>query len=66
MKYLAVINVVFMPINVLVGMGGMSEFTAMTEGLWWPHAYSAFLLLVVAVGYITYLLIRNIGNTTNK
>ena len=24
------------------------------------------LLLVVAVGYITYLLIRNIGNTTNK
>ena len=66
MKYLAVINVVFMPINVLVGMGGMSEFTAMTEGLWWPHAYSAFLLLVVAVGYITYLLIRNIGNTTNN
>ena len=66
MKYLAVINVVFMPINVLVGMGGMSEFTAMTEGLWWPHAYSAFLLLVVVVGYVTYLLIRNIGNTTAR
>lgn len=66
MKYLAVINVVFMPVNVLVGMGGMSEFTAMTEGLWWPHAYSAFLLLVVVVGYVTYLAIRNIGNATQR
>lgn len=64
MKYLAVINVVFMPINVLVGMGGMSEFSAMTDSLWWPHAYSAFLLLVVVVGYITFLAIRNIGSTS--
>jgi magnesium transporter len=61
MRYLAVINIVFMPINVIVGMGGMSEYTAMTDGIWWPHAYSMLLMLLVAVGYITYLLVRGIG-----
>ena len=61
MKYLAIINIVFMPINVIVGMGGMSEYTLMTENLWWPHAYSLLCMLIVAVGYITYLAIRRIS-----
>ena len=61
MKYLAIINIVFMPINVIVGMGGMSEYTLMTEKLWWPHAYSLLCMLIVAVGYITYLAIRRIS-----
>jgi len=64
MKYLAIINIVFMPINVIVGMGGMSEFTAMTDHLWWPHAYSALIMIIVVVGYITYLAIRNVGSST--
>ncbi len=62
MKYLAIINIVFMPINVIVGMGGMSEYTLMTENLWWPHAYSLLCMLIVAVGYITYLAIRRISD----
>ena len=61
MKYLAVINVVFMPATVLTGLGGMSEFSMMTEGLWWPHAYSALVLVMVVVGYITYLLVKQVG-----
>ena len=64
MKYLAIINIVFMPINVIVGMGGMSEFTAMTDRLWWPHAYSALIMIIVVVGYITYLAIRNVGSSS--
>lgn len=61
MKYLAFINIVFMPLNVIVGMGGMSEYSAMTSHLWWPHAYSLLLMLLVAVGYITYLAVRGVG-----
>ena len=62
MKILAIINIVFMPINVIVGMGGMSEFSVMTKDLWWPHAYSLLCMLIVAVGYITYLAVKKIGD----
>ena len=61
MKLLAIINIVFMPLTVITGLGGMSEFTMMTEGLWWPHAYAGLLVFMVAVSYITYLLVRDIG-----
>jgi len=39
-KRLTILSVVFMPINVLAGMGGMSEFSMMTQGIPWPIAYS--------------------------
>ncbi len=61
MKYLAIINVVFMPLTVITGMGGMSEFSMMTERIGWKNAYSALALFMVLVGYITYLLVRRIG-----
>jgi magnesium transporter len=37
-KRLTVVSVVFMPLNILAGIGGMSEFTMMTEGVPWPGA----------------------------
>lgn len=61
MKYLAIINVVFMPLTVITGIGGMSEFTAMTEGIWWPHAYGALVFGMIAIGMITYLLISKMS-----
>jgi magnesium transporter len=70
MKYLAIINVVFMPLTVITGIGGMSEFTAMTEGIWWPHAYGALTFGMIALGLITYLIIRkmstNAGTLSSK
>lgn len=63
MKYLAIINIVFMPINVIVGMGGMSEYTEMTKSLWWPHAYSLLFMIFVAVAYVTYLAVRGVGTS---
>ena len=64
MKYLAIINVVFLPLMVITSLGGMSEFTMMTSGIWWPHAYSALILILAILGYITYLLVRRIGIST--
>ena len=66
MKYLAIINIVFMPLTVITGLGGMSEFTMMTEGIWWPHAYSGLAVFMVAIGFVTYLLVRGIGAPRNS
>jgi magnesium transporter len=57
MKSLTVINVVFMPLNVLAGVGGMSEFSMMTKNIPWPIAYSAFMLGLTAIGWITYYIL---------
>lgn len=54
MKRLTVINVVFMPLNVISGIGGMSEFSMMTHGIPWPIAYGVFSLGLVLVGWVTY------------
>ncbi|MCI7644463.1 MAG: magnesium transporter CorA family protein [Lentisphaeria bacterium] len=64
MKYLTIINIVFMPLNVLTGMGGMSEFSMMTDKIWWPQTYSTLFLLIVIVGYITFLVIKRVRVTT--
>ena len=66
MKYLAVINLIFMPINVLTGIGGMSEFSVMTQGIWWPYAYSGFFLFSVVIAYVTFLVVKRIGVGNHK
>ena len=58
MKHLTVINVVFMPLNVLASIGGMSEYTMMTRGLPWPLAYCLFMLGLLAIGWATYFVLR--------
>jgi len=52
---LTVFGVVFMPINILAGVGGMSEFSMMTQGVPWPLAYGAFLAGAALIGAITYV-----------
>ena len=55
---LTTISVVFVPINILAGIGGMSEFSMMTNGIPWPLAYGAFIVGMVAVGWITFATLR--------
>jgi magnesium transporter len=56
---LTVFSVVFMPINILAGVGGMSEFSMMTEGTPWPLAYGGFLLGSAFIGLVTYVLLKH-------
>jgi magnesium transporter len=58
MKRLTVINVVFMPLNVLAGVGGMSEFSMMTQCVPWPLAYGIFMLSLTIIGLSTYKFLR--------
>jgi magnesium transporter len=53
-KRLTVISVVFMPLNVLAGIGGMSEFSMMTHQIPWQVSYSLFTVGLVLVGWLTY------------
>jgi magnesium transporter len=47
-----------MPINILAGMGGMSEFSMMTQGIPWPVAYGTFLLVACLMGGATFLALK--------
>jgi magnesium transporter len=47
-----------MPLNVLAGIGGMSEFSMMTHGIPWMLSYSAFTFGLVTVGWLTFMALR--------
>ena len=57
-KRLTVLSVIFMPLNLLAGIGGMSEFTMMSQGIPWPISYLSFGVGLGIVGYFTYVLLR--------
>lgn len=59
---LTFLSVVFMPINVLAGIGGMSEFSMMTRSIPWPLAYGSFVVVMGLVGYGTYLIVKSLEN----
>ena len=52
-KNLTVVNVVFLPLGVIAGIGGMSEFTSMAGdyGVAWQLAYPLFLVGMVLLGF---------------
>lgn len=56
---LTVFGVVFMPLNILAGVGGMSEFSMMTQGIAWPLAYGGFLLGAALIGALTYFALQH-------
>ena len=57
-KRLTVISVVFMPLNVIAGIGGMSEYSMMTQGISWPVAYGLFTIGLVFIGWMTFMGLR--------
>jgi magnesium transporter len=54
LKNLTVINVVFLPLGVLAGVGGMSEYSMITSGLPWWVSYPLFLFGLACVGFVTW------------
>jgi magnesium transporter len=61
MKQLTVLSIVFLPLNVIASIFGMSEYTEFTKPIPWPISYSLFALGLVAVGYMTYWLLKRTG-----
>jgi len=61
-RRLTLITTVFMPLTLIAGIGGMSEWTMMTGGQAnWKIAYPLFLLGMLVIGVINFYLIRRLG-----
>ncbi|MCF5706185.1 magnesium transporter CorA family protein [Pseudomonas syringae] len=50
LRKLTLINVVFLPLNLIAGIGGMSEFSMMTAPLPWWVSYPALLVAMLGMG----------------
>jgi magnesium transporter len=59
-RRLTLINTIFMPLTLLAGIGGMSEWSMMTGPKNWPIAYPIFLALMVTVGIVNYLILKRL------
>ncbi len=57
-RRLTFITTIFMPLTLLAGIGGMSEWTMMTGQANWRIAYPLFLLGMVVIGVINFYLLR--------
>ena len=55
-RRLTFITTIFMPLTLLAGIGGMSEWSMMTGPANWKIAYPAFLLAMVVIGFANYYL----------
>lgn len=53
------ISIIFMPINIVAGIGGMSEYSQMTAGIPMPVSYGVFTVGMGLVGWLTYLALRH-------
>lgn len=60
-RNLTIINIVFLPLNLIASIGGMSEFTMMTEAIPWPLAYTAFGIAMLSLGWLTAAFLKRAG-----
>lgn len=59
-RRLTLISTIFMPLTLLAGIGGMSEWSMMTGPDKWKISYPLFLLGMVIIGVINYLGIKHL------
>jgi magnesium transporter len=59
-RRLTFITTIFMPLTLLAGIGGMSEWSMMTGPQNWRIAYPAFILAMVVIGVANYYLLRKL------
>jgi magnesium transporter len=57
-RRLTFITTIFMPLTLLAGIGGMSEWSMMTGPENWRIAYPVFLLVMVIIGVVNYFLLK--------
>lgn len=57
-RRLTLITTIFMPLTLLAGIGGMSEWSMMTGPANWKTSYPAFLAAMAAIGWANYVLLK--------
>jgi magnesium transporter len=59
-RRLTFITTIFMPLTLLAGIGGMSEWSMMTGPENWRFSYPVFLLAMVIIGIVNYYLLKRL------
>lgn len=59
-KRLTVITTIFMPLTLLSGIFGMSEWSMITNHFSWKVSYPAFFILMIIIGFADYFLIKKL------
>jgi magnesium transporter len=65
-RRLTFITTIFMPLTLLAGIGGMSEWSMMTGPANWKVAYPFFILSMGVIGFISYYLLNRLGKKSGK
>lgn len=65
-KRLTLITTIFMPLTLLAGIGGMSEWTMMTGQENWRIAYPLFLTGMIIIGLVNYLFLVRVEKRRMK
>ncbi|HLP59038.1 MAG TPA: magnesium transporter CorA family protein [Candidatus Deferrimicrobium sp.] len=65
-RRLTLINTIFMPLTLLAGIGGMSEWTMMTGIGNWKLAYPLFLVLMVVVAVANYFILKKLEDKDSR
>lgn len=60
LKNLTLINIVFLPLNLIASIWGMSEWSVITKGLDWRISYFLFFLGMVVFGWATWVFMQKI------
>lgn len=61
LRKLTLINVVFLPLNLIASIGGMSEFSMMTAAIPWWMAYPLLVLAMMALGGLMVILLKRVA-----
>lgn len=59
-RNLTMINIIFMPLNLIASIGGMSEFSEMTAGVPKYISYGFFVMSMLLIGWLTLLCLRRL------
>jgi len=59
-RRLTFITTIFMPLGLLAGIGGMSEWSMMTGASHWPIAYPVFMVILAVIGLANYYLLKRL------
>jgi len=65
-RRLTFITTIFLPLSLLAGIGGMSEWSMMTGPQNWRFTYPLFLLAMVVIGAVSYFFLKRTIKRADK
>ncbi|HPC39060.1 MAG TPA: magnesium transporter CorA family protein [Exilispira sp.] len=65
-KNLTIINIIFLPLNLISSIFGMSEWTSITKNLPYHISFGIFFLLMILIGWITLIFLSKMEGKRNK